>query len=107
MPSLRRQSDIQLLRKQGKFVYITHWLAISVKKNDCSELRWAWTLPKKVGNAVTRNRLKRWGRDFIREFYEKEIDVNFIFKVKKPEFYKNLDREEFNRALSKAFDVTP
>lgn len=105
MPSLRRQSDIQLLKKQGNFVYISHWLAISFKKNDQHELRWVWTIPKKVGNAVTRNRLKRWGRDFIREYYGKEIDVNFIFKIKQPGFYKKLEREEFNRAFKKAFNV--
>lgn len=104
MPSLKRQSDFQTLRQQGNFSHITHWLAVSYQENHNKNLRWAWTLSRKVGNAVTRNRLKRWGREFIREFNENDIDINFIFKIKKSDFYKKISREEFNRAFEKAFE---
>lgn len=66
-------------------------------------LRWGWSISKKVGNAVTRNRLKRWGREFVREFGGNELDINFIFKNRGKEFYKTLSHKEFNDALQKAF----
>ena len=106
MPSLKRQTDFQLLKREGQFSHINHWLAVSYKKNQEKTLRWGWTLSKKVGNAVTRNRLKRWGREFVREFAENDIDINFIFKIKDKEFYKNLSRQEFSKSFEKAFSKT-
>ena len=103
MPSLKSQKDFQQLKDQGQFVHITHWLAVSFKKKNNNSLGWAWTASKKIGTAVVRNRLKRWGRDFVREFDEENFDINFIFKVKNKEFYKNLSRVEFNQAFEKAF----
>ena len=107
LSSLKRQSDFKHLKDQGQFVHITHWLAVNYKKNNQESLRWAWTVSKKVGNAVTRNRLKRWGREIVREFSEKEIDINFIFKQKKARnFYREITRPEFDAALTKAFEKT-
>lgn len=91
------------MKENGKFVHVTHWLAVSYHTNDKQKLRWAWTISKKVGNAVTRNRLKRWGRDFVREFSENDIDINFIFKTKESNFYSELSRDEFNSAFDKVF----
>jgi len=107
LPSLKRRSEFQLLRDTGQFAHITHWLAISYKCNKEEQLRWGWTLSKKIGNAVTRNKLKRWGRDVLCEFKEKDIDINFIFKNKTKEFYKKLSREDFNKALTKVFKNQP
>ena len=58
---------------------------------------------KKNGKAVVRNRLKRWGREFLNDFKQKNIDINFIFKIKGPEFYKKLSHSEFDKTLQKAF----
>lgn len=104
MPSLRRRSELLELRKKGRFLHINSWLAVNCKKNNRNNLRWAWTLPKKIGKAVVRNRLKRWGREFLNEFRQKNMDINFIFKVKNPEFYKKLDHSEFNKAFQKVFE---
>lgn len=104
MPSLKKQSDFKTLREQGNFVHVTHWLAVSYQSNNTRNLNWAWTLSRKIGNAVTRNRLKRWGREFLREFGTYDIDINFIFKIKKPEFYKQLSRKDFDVAFKKAFE---
>lgn len=91
------------MKDGGQFVHVTHWLAISYKKNQQESLRWAWTVSKKIGHAVTRNKLKRWGREFVREFNKNEIDINFIFKIKNKEFYKQLTHQEFDEAFIKAF----
>lgn len=103
MPSLKRQKDFQVLRQQGNFIHASHWLAVSYHKNQEGQLRWAWTLPKKIGTAVTRNRLKRWGREFVVKSSEREWDVNFIFKKKNQDFYKSLSHEEFIGTFEKVF----
>jgi ribonuclease P protein component len=103
LPSLKSQRDFLKLKKEGHFFHATHWLAVNHNTNNENTIRWAWTVSKKAGNAVTRNRLKRWGRDCICEFENHEIDINFIFKNKKKDFYKNLTREEFDKAFKKCF----
>ncbi len=103
MPSLRRRAEILELKKQGRFFHVNSWLAVNFKKNDKNSLRWAWTLPKKIGKAVVRNRLKRWGREFLNDFKQKEVDINFIFKIKTPDFYRKLSHHEFDKVFQKIF----
>lgn len=103
MPSLRRRVDFLELREKGRFFHFNSWLAVSFKKNNHKKLRWAWTLPKKTGKAVIRNRLKRWGRECLSDFEKKNVDINFIFKNKTREFYKKLQREDFDKTLRKVF----
>jgi ribonuclease P protein component len=68
------------------------------------------TASRKVGNAVVRNRLKRWGREFFRnlnaEDKELALDVNLVLRPQGAEFYKGLTHEEFDRALSRAWKKT-
>mgnify|MGYP003683498203 CR=1 FL=1 len=102
MPSLKLQTEFQSLKEQGQFSHVNHWLAISYKKNTEGTLRWGWTISKKIGNAVVRNRLRRWGKEMVRG-QNHELDINFIFKAKGKEFYKSLSHEDFNKAFSKVF----
>lgn len=82
---------------------MNHWLAVSYKKNNDGTLRWGWTISKKVGNAVVRNRLRRWGREFVRGI-ENDVDINFIFKQREKEFYKSLSHDEFKATFNKVFE---
>ena len=103
MPAIRRRADFLELKERGRFFHINSWLAVNFKKNNQKSLRWAWTLPRKTGKAVVRNRLKRWGRENLSDFRQKNLDVNFIFKIKTHAFYKNLKRDEFDKAFEKLF----
>ncbi|MCJ8275274.1 MAG: ribonuclease P protein component [Bdellovibrionales bacterium] len=103
MSSLKLQAEFKSLREHGQFLHVNHWLAISFKKNHQGKLRWGWTIPKKVGNAIVRNRLRRWGREFVRGL-DNDVDINFIFKAKGKEFYKVLSHDDFEKAFSKVFD---
>ena len=103
MPSLNRSHQFLNLKNKGQFIHVSHWLAVSVVSNEDKNLRWAWTISKKNGKAVIRNRLKRWGREALKKYGNENIDVNFIFKIKKREFYKELQHCEFDRTFSRAF----
>lgn len=69
------------------------------------------TVSRKVGDAVVRNKLKRWIRENLRiqlaknakENSEIKIDVNFIFKAMPQGFYKGLLHSEFEKTFSLAF----
>lgn len=66
-------------------------------------MRCGWTLPRYVGSAVVRNRLKRWSRIYFRTVLELEnaapVDVNLVFRKTQDDFYKKLDYEQFSRSL--------
>ena len=69
-------------------------------------MRFGWTLPKFVGTAVTRNRLKRWCREYLRKKAlkdEKSLDINFVFKRTNKDFYKNLNYEELDKTFNRFF----
>lgn len=79
--------------------------------NDSDKLRVGWTLPRYVGNAVTRNKLKRQLRVGLekivaeKKLKNKGMDVNLIFKKPKSDCdYKQLTQEEVNSALLFFFD---
>ena len=66
-------------------------------------MRCGWTLPRQVGSAVIRNRLKRWSRVYFRELIKAErsqpVDVNLVFRRTEDDFYKKLDYEKFAQVL--------
>ncbi len=70
-------------------------------------LRVGWTLPRQVGSAVTRNRLKRWAREFIRKnqdwLCKIHLDVNLVFRSTKAVDLKELGHEEFDQQLYTTF----
>ncbi len=53
---------------------------------------------------MTRNRIKRWGREFMRRWsdgHSSDVDLNVILKRKEPGFYKGLEYKDFNVAMEK------
>lgn len=88
------------------------WLKISFCQTD-KPLRFFWVISKKnIPLAVTRNRLKRWGRLFLKEeAFKKSLNKNFfkgdflIFFLKKEKaFYKELKKTEFDEIFYKVFE---
>lgn len=57
-----------------------------------------------MGNAVTRNKIKRWCRELIRrshiECIGAGVDINIVFFAQEGDFYKNLEFSEFSQAIS-------
>lgn len=104
---LRNRSDFLNLAKNGQRVRAGGWLVLNFLPNSFGHVRCGWTLPGKIGKAVTRNRLKRWSRVYFRErvLFEGElaVDVNLVFLKTGGDFYKKLDYDEFSANLDRAW----
>ena len=102
--SLERSLEFQKLRANGQSFHINSWLLVNVQKTNMDELRLGWTIPRQVGTAVVRNRLRRWGREYLRRWSEtagKSLDINLIFKRQEKGFYRLLNHKEFDEAFKK------
>jgi ribonuclease P protein component len=79
-------------------------MLVNVMSTDLDQIRCGWTIPRQVGSAVIRNRFKRWGREYLRDWSKRNqlsLDLNVIFKRCDKEFYKALRHGEFDEALEK------
>jgi ribonuclease P protein component len=69
-------------------------------------MRCGWTLPRQVGSAVVRNRLKRWSRVYFRnrlkEGQKLPADINLVFRKAEGDFYKKLSYERFADVVDKS-----
>ena len=63
---LRRSVDIQRVQRTGHRIR-RRLLLMLVVRSDTSQTRVGLTVSRKVGNAVNRNRVKRWLREAIRQ----------------------------------------
>lgn len=64
---LRQSARIEQVRQAGRS-YRNRWLAMVVMANDEPQSRFAFSVSRRVGNAVTRNRIKRRMRECVRRF---------------------------------------
>ncbi len=62
---LRKSSDFRRIQEQGRRVRQAHLLVVYLPATQGSS-RFGLTVSRKVGNAVVRNRVKRWLREAIR-----------------------------------------
>ncbi|HEX4925925.1 MAG TPA: ribonuclease P protein component [Bdellovibrionales bacterium] len=103
---LRRRSDFLALKAKGRRIRPSKWLLINYKPNDLGHVRCGWTIPKKVGKAVVRNKLKRWCRECVRKFtsadVERGLDLNIvILNDSDTDFFKRIKYAEFKEALER------
>ena len=101
---LKNRSDFQYIQKQGQRTHPSSWMIVNFKKNEFGRMRYGWTVPRYVGNAVTRNKLKRWCRECSRRQKEldPQVDINFVFKRAKKGFYESLKYDEFKKSFEEA-----
>ncbi len=113
LPTLKRRSEFLRTLRRGFRVPATEWLVLHVA--PASEFRCGWTLPRAVGSAVVRNRLKRWLREWLRSRIQNFVDsestplaeINFRFQERPRSSQRrdlgDLKRDEFDRQLERAW----
>ena len=62
---MRKTADYRRIQEQGRRVRQAHLLVVFLP-GEREESRFGLTVSRKVGNAVVRNRVKRWLREAIR-----------------------------------------
>ncbi len=101
--TLKSRNDYLALKKSGKKIYTKVGLIFSFKPNCLGYSRLGWTVPKYAGNAVVRNKLKRYCRESARSSIDKlnalKLDVNIVFLNKGKDHYKNLRFNEIENAM--------
>lgn len=96
LQALSQKKEFDLLKKKAlKFSYL--WLkAFFLSEDKAKGLKLAWSVPKKyVPDSVTRNRLKRWGRENLRKSSLKGL-IFMVFLRREKAFYKKLKRKDFD-----------
>jgi len=87
---------------------LTPWLVAKVLDNPAGT-RVGWSLPRSVGGAVVRNRLKRWIRIFLQQRSDLTTlahhDVSLIFGCKPGNDLKELRRKDLDFELERLFKI--
>jgi len=99
---LKKRSEYLFVSKAGKKVTNRYFIALFVNG------RFSWprigiTVTRRVGNAVTRNRVKRMCREFFRlnrEHLDRSVDINLIAKKETAA----LPSETARRSLTQLFE---
>ncbi len=81
-------------------------MVLNFNKNEYNHPRFGWTLPRYVGKAVIRNRIKRWCREISRDVINDVhggnlsfVDINIVLKRQSRNFYKSIKYDEFKKIL--------
>lgn len=108
MKSIRKKSDFEKFRNQGKR-YDLPYISLVVVENDAYEddFGLAVITSKKIGKAVQRNKVRRWIKEFFRQNRSLiPADMDYLVIAKKGIFeygYKNIwqDLKKMVESLSK------
>jgi ribonuclease P protein component len=104
---LKSSAQFAYIKTNGKTLSSTPWLLSNYCENKGLGLRVGWTIPSYVGNAVLRNRLKRWMRNHLRhinsDLLNASVDINLVLRKKTEAFYRQLEHEVLDEALAEIF----
>ncbi len=100
---LKSSKDFGFIKSNGLKAYINKKLLICYVQNNLDTHRVGWTLSRAVGNAVLRNKLKRYSREFFRKENHLDshfkVDLNLVFLKSGSENFKEMDYNEFRSLL--------
>lgn len=96
---IKKNSEFQYIFKHGKSFANRQLVIFYLEKPEQEHFRMGLSVGKKIGNAVMRNKIKRYLRETFREL-KKEIkpNVDIIIIARQPT--KNMGLTEFKKSLS-------
>ncbi|MBN6187298.1 ribonuclease P protein component [Aneurinibacillus sp. BA2021] len=95
---LRKNEEFQVIFKKGTSVANRQFVIYSLKKDGQENFRVGVSVSKKMGNAVTRNRLRRTIKEAVRlRADEVRQDVDFIIICRQPAV--DLEFQSFKESL--------
>lgn len=92
---IRTSRDYKEVKKMGCKLYTPHFV-LFIKKNGCDHPRLGVTVSRRVGNAVTRNRVKRYIKEFFRTNKQNLYHYDYSIIARNRAnilFYDDIDRE--------------
>lgn len=104
VPNIKDRINFQYLRNNGHRTQLNPWFIVYWEFSNSGKNRFLWSLSRKVSNAVIRNKLKRWCREFFRTspvLKNQGLNLNFVFRPQRNDFYKDLRREVLEYELKK------
>ncbi|MDU1612710.1 MAG: ribonuclease P protein component [Staphylococcus epidermidis] len=81
---IKRNSDFQAIYKNGKSVANRQFVVYTYKNRDLKHFRLGISVSKKLGNAVTRNRIKRAIRENFKVHKQNIIAKDIIVIARQP-----------------------
>lgn len=82
---IKKDADFQAVFKKGKSVANRQFVIYMLEKKEQAHFRIGLSVSKKIGNAVTRNRIKRYIRQVFHELQEQVIpNKDFVIIARKP-----------------------
>lgn len=104
LQTIKNRSDFLRLKESGKKRKLSPWLLVNFSNNGVDQLRFGFTLSRKVGPSVVRNRLRRLFKEIIREYFKSNkelgLDVNFVFLTNtQAEIYHKINLSEVRSLL--------
>jgi len=105
---LRRRIDFEEVRKRGRRSHPAPWLILNQWIRIDGQRRYGFVIPKKVGSAVLRNRIRRILRESLKRTFSKEgipsQDVVFVVKPGFIDRLKKLNGSDVQKILEKIFE---
>lgn len=99
---VKKNDDISLIFKQGKSVANKQFVLYMLEKKDQGHLRLAVSVSKKLGNAVTRNKVKRLMRESVHQLSDDlKQTYDYLLIARKPSV--DMDFHEMKKSISHVF----
>ncbi|ETP66975.1 ribonuclease P [Planococcus glaciei] len=100
---IKKNTEFQRIFKKGKS-FANRQFIVYVLKNDQPEFRVGLSVSKKVGNAVTRNRIKRYIRQTFLELKD-DVLANADYVIIARQQAANLDFHESKKSLEHVLKI--
>lgn len=100
---IKRNEDFSKIIKQ-KRSWANSYFIIYTKENDLGHIRVGISVSKKIGNAVTRNKIKRQVRMIINQKFKFNISRDYIIIIR-DNYLKNSYQDNFNSLMNLYYKV--